>query len=181
MKWSPLTTTWVTEIRWNQNVYVVVEYAIFSFLWFNTLRLRQNDCHFADDIFKCIFLNENIGVAIKISPKFVPKGPINNIPTLIQIMACCWPGDKPLSEPMMVSLLMHICIMHICITQLQWVGKIFIIVSHRDSYVNHCHKYKKDISTSVYYYYQIRKMNLFSLLWGRSWSHDIVMFYDVLY
>ena len=30
---------------------------------------------------------------------FVPKGPINNIPALIQIMAWCWPGNKQLSEP----------------------------------------------------------------------------------
>ena len=40
-----------------------------------------------DDIFKCIFLNEIILVSIKISLKFVPKGPITNIPALIQIMA----------------------------------------------------------------------------------------------
>ena len=41
----------------------------------NTLRPRQNGHHFADDIFKCIFLNENVLIAIKISLKFVPKGP----------------------------------------------------------------------------------------------------------
>ena len=46
--------------------------------------------------------NENIWISIKISPKFVPKGPINNIPALVQIMAWRRPGDKPLSEPMMV-------------------------------------------------------------------------------
>ena len=34
--------------------------------------------------------------------KFVPKGPINNIPALIQIMAWRRPGDKPLFEPMMI-------------------------------------------------------------------------------
>ena len=45
----------------------------------NTLRLRQNGCHFSDDIFKCIFFNENIWTWIKISLKFVPKCPINNI------------------------------------------------------------------------------------------------------
>ena len=33
-----------------------------------------------------------------------PKGPINNIPALVQIMAWRRPGDKPLSEPMKVSL-----------------------------------------------------------------------------
>ena len=77
---------------------------------FNTLRPRQNWRHFADDIFKCILLNENALIAIKISLKFVPKGPINNIPALVQIMAWLRPGDKPLSEPMMASLLAHISI-----------------------------------------------------------------------
>ena len=37
----------------------------------NTLRPRQNSRHFPDDIFKCIFLNENVWISIKISPKFV--------------------------------------------------------------------------------------------------------------
>ena len=35
--------------------------------------------------------------SIKISLKFVPKIPINYIPTSVQIMAWCRPGDKPLS------------------------------------------------------------------------------------
>ena len=82
----------------------------------NKLRPRQDGCHFADNIFKCIFLNENVWIPMKISMKFVPKGPINNIPTLVQIMAWRRPGDKPLSEPMMISLTTHICI-----TRPQWV------------------------------------------------------------
>ena len=82
----------------------------------NTLSPRQNGRHFPDDIFKCIFLNENVWVPIEISLKFVPKGPINNIPALVQIMAWRRSGDKPLSEPMMVSLLTHICV-----TRPQWV------------------------------------------------------------
>ena len=82
----------------------------------NTLRPRQNGRHFADDIFRCIFLNENVWIPIKISLKFVPKGRINNIPSLVQIMAWRRPGDKPLSEPMMVSSLTHICV-----TRPQWV------------------------------------------------------------
>ena len=44
-------------------------------------------------------------VLIKIWLKFVPKGPINNIPALVKIMAWRRPGDKPLSEPMMIRLL----------------------------------------------------------------------------
>ena len=43
----------------------------------NTLRRRQNGHHFADDIFKCIFLNENVWILIKISVKFVPEDPVN--------------------------------------------------------------------------------------------------------
>ena len=82
----------------------------------NTLRPRQHDRHFPDDIFRCIFLNENIWIAINISLSFVPKGPIDNIPALVQIMAWRRSGDKPLSEPMMVSLLTHICV-----TRPQWV------------------------------------------------------------
>ena len=66
---------------------------------YNTLRPRQHCRNFADDIFKGIFLNENVWILIKISLKFVPKGPINNIPALVQMMAWRRIGDKPLSEP----------------------------------------------------------------------------------
>ena len=44
-----------------------------------------------------------------ISLKFVPKSPINNIPALVQIMTWHQPGNKPLSEPMLVNLVTHIC------------------------------------------------------------------------
>ena len=83
---------------------------------FNTMRPRQNGCHFADNIFKYIFLNKNVLIPIEISLKFVPQGPINNIPSLVQIMAWHRPGDKPLSEPMMVSLLTDVCV-----SRPQWV------------------------------------------------------------
>ena len=88
-------------------------------VWVNTLRPRQNGRHFADDTFKRIFLNENFRISIKISLKFVPKGPINNIPVLVQIMAWRRSGDKPLCEPMMASLLIHISV-----TRPQWVKTI---------------------------------------------------------
>ena len=55
----------------------------------------------ADDIFNCIFLNEKVRILIKISLKFVPKGQIDNIQALVQIMAWRRIGDKPLSEPML--------------------------------------------------------------------------------
>ena len=50
----------------------------------NSLRPRQNGCHFTDDIFKCIFLNEDEWIALKISLKFVAKIRINNIPVLFR-------------------------------------------------------------------------------------------------
>ena len=55
----------------------------------------------ADDIFKCIFLNENDKIPIPISQKHVPGSPIGNKPALVQVMAWRRIGDKPLPEPMM--------------------------------------------------------------------------------
>ena len=81
----------------------------------NSLRPRVNTRHFADDIYKCNFEIKNEWITPRISLKFVLKVRINNIPALVQIMAWRWPGNKPLSEPM-VSLLTHICV-----TRPQWV------------------------------------------------------------
>ena len=53
---------------------------------------------------------------LKVSLNFVPKFRISIIPALVEIMAWHRPGDKPLCEPMMFSLLMHIYI-----TWPQWV------------------------------------------------------------
>ena len=98
--------------------YMLLQWVHFcSSTWVNTLRPRQNGHRFPDDIFKCIFLDENVWIPIKISLKFVPQGPINNIPALVQIMAWRRPGDKPLSEPMMVRLPTHTCV-----TRPQWVN-----------------------------------------------------------
>ena len=82
----------------------------------NTLRLRRDGRLFPDDIFKCIFFNEKVSILIQISLTFVLKAPINNISALVQIMAWRRPGNKPLSKPMMVSL-----VRHICVTRPQWV------------------------------------------------------------
>ena len=76
----------------------------------NTLRPRQIGRYIADDIFIWILYNENIWFSVRNSLKFVPKG------KLVQMMAWCQTGDKPLSESIMVSLQTHICI-----TQPQWV------------------------------------------------------------
>ena len=62
----------------------------------------------------------NLKIEIKVSPKFVHKSPINKIAALVQVMAWCWPGDKPLSEPMMIRLPTNICV-----TRPQWVQRGF--------------------------------------------------------
>ena len=89
--------------------------------WFDNalypLRPKQNGRHFADDIFIYIIFswNEIVWIPIRISLKFVPMCPINNIPALVQIMAWRRPGDRPLSEAMMIRLMTHICV-----TRPQW-------------------------------------------------------------
>ena len=80
--------------------------AVFVFPWhmhlswvINTSRPRQNGRLFPDDILKCILLKENISISIG-----------SDLPALVKIMAWRRPGDKPLSEPMMVNLLTHISV-----------------------------------------------------------------------
>ena len=68
-----------------------------------------------------MFLNENIRISTKNSLKFVPKGLINNIPALVLIMAWRRPGDKLLSELMLLRSLTHICV-----TRPRWVNSYIV-------------------------------------------------------
>ena len=100
-------------------------------IFFNTLRSRQNGRQFPDHIFKRIFLNQNVWTLINISLTFVPKYPINNIQALVQIMAWRHPGDKTLSETVLVSFLTHICVTrpqrHCLAIERKWVWvKLFV-------------------------------------------------------
>ena len=64
----------------------------------NTMKPRQNYCHFTDDIFTCIFFNENAWISLKISLKFVLKFQFNNIPALDQkmpVIICAQHGKNP--------------------------------------------------------------------------------------
>ena len=70
--WYYCSTSIGTEFRHNAHV--------------NSSLLEQNGRLFADDILKCIFLNEHFCIPVKISLKFVPKGLIDNNPSLVQIM-----------------------------------------------------------------------------------------------
>ena len=70
--------------------------------YFNSLGPRQIGRHFPDDIFKYILLNENEYIAINISMKCFPMDVISNILALVEIIVWRHPGDKPLSQPVMV-------------------------------------------------------------------------------
>ena len=79
---------------------------------------NTNGRHFPEDTLKWVFVTEIVWISIKTSLKFVPGGLINNIPTLVQIMAWHRIGNKPLSEPMMTSF----TDVYICVTRPQWVN-----------------------------------------------------------
>ena len=74
-------------------------------IWYRLTHLHPDKMAaiLAGEIYKCVFLNENVWIAIKISLKFVPKVRISNNPALVQIMAWRWIGHKSLSEPMLVQ------------------------------------------------------------------------------
>ena len=91
-RWNVTSSRWLFPGRMRRMIPV----------YMNTLGPRQNGRHFADDIFKCISLNENSWILNKISLKYVPWGLINNMATLVRIMAWRRTGDKSLSEAMLV-------------------------------------------------------------------------------
>ena len=57
----------------------------------------------ADDIFKCIFLNENYEITIRITLKFVHRSPIDNNPALVQVVGWRRTDDKLMPEPMLIK------------------------------------------------------------------------------
>ena len=140
------------------------------------LRPRQNGRRFADDTFKRMFLNEDVRISIKISLKFVPKGPINNIPALVQIMAWHRSGDKPLSEPMMVSLLTHICV-----TRPQWVICVTACWDHTTAHWKKCQRHHDCNNVIIRwkvviwwnYPYRNRCLYCIPLTGGMSWSEKM--------
>ena len=80
--------------------------------------LTQNGHHLPDDNFQMHFLEWKYK---NFDQYFTEVCPINNIPALVQIIAWCQLGIKPLSEPMMVVLPMHIWVTRLP----QWVNGCF--------------------------------------------------------
>ena len=70
---------------------------------FNSFPPGQNVRHFVGDLFRCFFMNEMCCILIRISLKFVPKGPIDYKAALVQVMTWHSTGDKALFEPMLTQ------------------------------------------------------------------------------
>ena len=72
------------------SIYVYKDGTIFSVIIFNTLHSHieseKKIRHFADNVFKIIFLNENGWILIYISLKYVSNDQIKNKPELVQII-----------------------------------------------------------------------------------------------
>ena len=99
--WPPTAIVWGSKGLLSVPKYGLNDYWRHS-TTVNTLRPRQNGRHFADDVFKCIFLSENLWISLTNSLKFVPKVRIYNILALVQIMAWRRSGDKPLYESLVI-------------------------------------------------------------------------------
>ena len=78
----------------------------YTFWWLCRLisPLDKMAAMFADDIYKCAFMNEKLCILIRISLKFVPKSSIDNKSALVQVMAGHRKGDKPVSKSMLTQL-----------------------------------------------------------------------------
>ena len=125
-----------------------------------TLRPWRNARYFADDIFKHIFLNEEVQNFIKISLKFVPKFQIGTKPTSVLIMAWCQTREKPLSEPMMV----YLTEASLGLIKLQWCYMRVImpqITGHLTVYPTACLRWLNN--------YSIFKASYYGPFWAESW------------
>ena len=70
---TPHTKQWVWLL-----IHALLSYSV---TWL--ISPRQNGRHFAADTFKCISVKEKFCFFIRISLKFVPKGPSDNTPALV--------------------------------------------------------------------------------------------------
>ena len=94
---------------------------------------------------------------------FYPEGLINNIPSLVRIMAWRRPGDKPLSEPMVARLPTHICI-----TRPQWVNILSTSYETDLKWVPQSPVEDKLTMVQVMAWYRQGKVHYLSQCWSRS-------------
>ena len=93
----------------------------------------------------------------------------NKIPALVQIMAWRRPGDKPLSEPMLVRLPTHICV-----TPPQWVNVLPNCIT-KPSHHRNCEFYQP-LTEQSYDFKENHFINLFPIKSNFShqeWADDL--------
>ena len=79
--WISKIYLWSSMDQWVNNPWTILN----TIYVINTLRPRQKKTrHFTDEIFKFIWVNENVRMSVKISLMFVPSGSIDNRPLLAQ-------------------------------------------------------------------------------------------------
>ena len=103
--------------KWKASIYNRLYFPVSPFYILTHWGRSKTDT-ISQTTFWSAFFNENVWILLRISLKFVSNVRINIIPALDQMMVWCRPRDKPLSEPMMVSLLTHICV-----NRPQWVNE----------------------------------------------------------
>ena len=93
----------------------------------NPLGPRQNGRQFANDTFKCIFLNGNIWTVIEISLKYVTLGRIDNKPALVQIIQL---GTEQATSHYLKQWWPSL-LTYICVTWPQWVKIVTHLSRHK--------------------------------------------------
>ena len=92
---------WLCYIHHFENISWLIENILLTHL-----PLDKMAAILTDDIFKCIFLNENDRILIQISLQFVPRSSVDNNPALVQhvqVMAWHPTGDKSLPESLLTQ------------------------------------------------------------------------------
>ena len=77
---------------------------------------------FAENSFKYIFFNENFWISFVIIQKFIPNSQVDNRAALVQVLACCQTGNKPLPEPMLLRISLSLTLYDI--DRPQWVNHL---------------------------------------------------------
>ena len=72
--WLTIFLHWWQAIIWNQWCPILVMHICVTWpQWVNTLKPRQNGRHFPDDIFQCIFFNENVLFRLRFHWSLFPR------------------------------------------------------------------------------------------------------------
>ena len=95
------------QTQHNQTLCIFMGYDVFT----GTLThwLRDKMAHLSQMLFSNLrryfqmHFHERFSILIRISPKFVPKGTIDNKLALVWVMPWDWTGNKPLPEPMLTQ------------------------------------------------------------------------------